>query len=139
MSKFCPDCEDEREFRRESRTETYSVRGMQVSMPVEVEVCTTCGGTLFDEDRDQALTLECYSRYRQGNGLLFPEEIKAVREKYALSQKSFAALLGMSEATINRYEHGSLQEETHDNLMRMASVPQTMKDLLEHHGDRLSE
>jgi DNA-binding transcriptional regulator YiaG len=47
-----------------------------------------------------------FSEYRKLKGLLTPEAIRKLRERYRLSQKSLTALLGMSEATINRYEGG---------------------------------
>jgi len=137
--KYCPCCEVEREFRPENRSETYDVRGLKVQVPVAVEVCASCGETLLDEARDQALLIEAYAEYRRSKNLLFPHEIKETRERYALSQKSFAALLGMSEATINRYEQGGLQEETHDNAIRLAAAPEALRSLLERRGHLLSE
>jgi putative zinc finger/helix-turn-helix YgiT family protein len=136
--KYCPCCEVEREFKPENRTETYDVRGVKVKVPVAVEVCASCGETLFDEARDQALLTEAYAEYRRSKNLLFPHEIKETRERYALSQKSFAALLGMSEATINRYEQGGLQEETLVGLRRLAAeglvVAEVHLERLDAHG-----
>ena len=55
-----------------------------------------------------------------------------------LSQKSFAALLGMSEATINRHENGCLQEVTHDNILRACESSDYVRDLLTRRGNVLS-
>ena len=54
------------------------------------------------------------------------------------AQKSFAALLGMSEATINRYEGGGLQDEAHDQAIRACENHDVIRDLLDRRGDRLS-
>lgn len=110
-----------------------------MSFPMTVEVCETCGETLFDEARDQRLLVEAFAEYRRQKNLLFPHDIKVIRERFALSQKSFAALLGMSEATVNRYESGSLQEDTHDNMIRLASTPEAILGLVERRGNLLSE
>ena len=59
-----------------------------------------------------------YDEYRRRNNLLFPNEIKKIREKYNMSQTEFAKLLGMGAKTITRYENGTIQERTHDNLIR---------------------
>ncbi|MGD8451947.1 MAG: DUF4065 domain-containing protein [Phycisphaerae bacterium] len=135
---YCPSCETEREFVARRQTDTYDVRGLKVELPIEVEVCATCGEELFDEQRDARLLREAYAAYRRQKGLLFPHEIGEIRDRYALSQKSFAALLGMSEATINRYEQGGLQEETQDNTIRLADKPDAILSLLERRGHLLS-
>jgi putative zinc finger/helix-turn-helix YgiT family protein len=139
MSSFCPTCEDLRETRREARQETYKVRGQEITVPVSVEVCTDCGEALGDDQQDQQIITAAYDEYRRQHHLLRPGEIKEIRERYRLSQKSFAALLGMSEATINRYEQGSLQEQSHDNAIRACQDPQFVRDLLQRHGDLLSQ
>jgi uncharacterized phage-associated protein/transcriptional regulator with XRE-family HTH domain len=56
-----------------------------------------------------------------------------------LSQAGFAALLGMSQATVNRYEGGSLQQEKEDELMRMCESPEHMRGLLARRGNALTE
>ena len=43
----------------------------------------------------------------------------------------------MSEATINRYEQGGLQDDAHDSMIRLASEPTAIAALLEQSGDRL--
>ena len=136
---YCPHCETEQEFRTRRQTEEYDVRGTKIKFPVDVEVCAVCGEELFDERRDARLLEKAYSDYRRQKGLLFPSEIKEIRERYALSQKSLAALLGMSESTINRYEQGGLQEVTQDNAIRLASRPEAMLSLLERRGHLLSD
>lgn len=37
---------------------------------------------------------------------LTPQDIKDIRAKYGLSQRSFARLLGLGEASLARYEKG---------------------------------
>lgn len=138
MSQICGYCEAEREFRSEDRVETYTVRGLKLEFPVQVEVCIECGHDLYDENMDQDLVLLAYAAYRSQKGLLQPDEIVAIRNRYALSQKSLAALLGMSEATINRYENGGLQDYTHDSALRLAASPENMRDMLNRRGDLLS-
>jgi len=136
---FCPTCQEYRETRIEARDETYTVRGRTVTVNVEVEVCPTCGQTVFQEDRDAGVMRRVYDAYRREEGLLTPDEIKAIRKQYALSQRSFAALLGMSQATINRYERGAVQERAHDEAIRACRSPDHVLGLLDRRGNSLSE
>lgn len=58
-SKFCPKCEAYREFHDESRREVYWSEGVRVPFDVRVEICDTCGESLFNEERDAAILKEC--------------------------------------------------------------------------------
>jgi len=137
--KFCANCEDYRATKAEDRTETYKVRGREIPVPVHVDVCLTCGETLFDKERDSDMLHRVYAAYRRMEQLLTPEEIKAIRRRYRLSQESFASLLGMSEATINRYEQGCLQDAAHDAAIRACETAQFVKAQLELRGHLLSD
>ena len=137
--EFCPSCERYSEFATEDRRETYTVRGRDIEVPATVEVCAACGETLFDESRDEDLLRAAYSEYRRLEGLLSPDEIRAIRDRYRLSQKSLASLLGMSEATVNRYEGGALQSRTHDSAIRACENPTYVQGLVARNGHLLSE
>ena len=139
MTQFCPTCEDYRATKTEEREETYTVRSRQITVPVKTAVCAECGESLGSDEEDQKVLDAVYEAYRREEDLLTPERIKQVRKRYRLSQKSFAALLGMSEATINRYEKGALQDQIHDNAIRACEEPQYVRDLLQRHGHLLSQ
>jgi len=136
---FCPNCETYSETRVETREETYKVRGKDVTMPAEVEVCLSCGETIFDETRDSDLLRRVYAAYREQEGLLTPEQIRDIRKRYSLSQESLASLLGMSQATINRYEKGGLQNQSHDAAIRACMNAQFVRDLLQRKGHVLTD
>jgi len=91
------------------------------------------------DEEDQSVLNAVHAEYRLRCDLLTPERIKNIRKRYRLSQKSFAALLGMSEATINRYEKGGLQDGPHEELMRACQDPAFMRGLLKRKGHLLSD
>ena len=134
--EFCVACGDDREIRREKQTVEYDVRGEKIGLELPVRVCQTCG-TIEAEGVDPAEM--AFAEYRRRKGLLTPEQIHGIRKQYKLSQRSLAALLGMSEATINRYEGGGLQDEAHDQAIRSCQNPDTMRNILQRRGDRLSD
>ncbi len=137
-TKFCYACEEDRPFRVETRPASLEVRGETVEVDVTYFVCETCGSEFADEAVGDPVEL-AFNAYRERHGLLVPEQIKGIREEWSLSQASLAALLGMSQATINRYENGSLQEQTHDELIRACSDRSHMEDLLHRRGHVLSD
>ena len=136
---FCPRCEDYRKVEVVERDETYTVRAREITVPVKADVCNACGEILGSEEKDEEILAAVYSEYRRQVGLLTPGQIKEIRKRYQLSQKSFAALLGMSQATINRYEQGALQEQAHDTAIRACEDSEFVRRLLQRAGDRLTE
>ena len=139
MTRFCANCDEIREVRTERRRETYPVRGEPVEVEAEVLVCTACGRMVFDRAQDERTLRAAYGLYRQRHGLLKPEEIRSLRERYGLSQRSLARLLGWGLVTIQRYEQGALQEPAHDQVLRNLEDPHKVLELLERHGHRVPE
>ncbi len=134
----CPNCETDRVFRPKERVENFDVRGEAVSLTVPAWVCTKCGESVVDagfgDPAERAM-----DAYREKRGLLSSAEIRRIRQQWSLSQVAFATLLGMSPATINRYEKGSLQQEKEDELLRACDSAEYMRDLLRRRGQLLSE
>ncbi len=137
-SLYCPKCEAERVFRFSERNETLDVRGEKVSLSVPTWTCSVCGELVADEAFGDPVE-KAYDLYRRKHGLLSPAEIKAIRERWGLSQVAFATLLGMSQATINRYEQGAIQQQKEDELIRACANADRMRDLLQRQGHLLSE
>lgn len=67
------------------------------------------------------------------------EEIKEIRGRYGLSQRSFAQLLGIGPASMVRYEQGVTPTKANANLIRAAKNPQFMQECLEADGDSIPE
>lgn len=63
------------------------------------------------------------------------EEIREIRGLYGLTQRSFAKLLGIGEASLARYESGSVPSKANANLIRAARHPEFMMECLERDGE----
>jgi len=138
-SEFCVVCGDDRELQRKQKAVEYTVRNEKVNVDLPVTLCPVCRTEEVAEGFGRDPVELAYEAYRNKHNLLKPSEIKETRERYRLSQKSFAKLLGMSEATINRYEQGALQDATHDNAIRAFQVPEFFRDALNRRGELLSD
>lgn len=135
---YCPKCEAERNCRHETRQEAYDVRGEKVAVGVPLWVCQTCEESVVDEAFGDPVE-KAYEAYRKSHGLLSAGDIQRIREQWRLSQVSFATLLGMSQATINRYEQGALQQDKEDELIRACDDPRHMRNILARRGHLLAE
>lgn len=134
---YCPMCESEQMFHRETVREEYEVRGEKIVLDVPRLICATCSEPVIDESFGDPM-LHLYAEYRRRHGLLTPGQIRAIREKYSLSQDAFAALLGTSPATLARYEGGSIQDKAYDQLLRACDSPTFMRDLISREAESLS-
>ena len=67
------------------------------------------------------------------------DEIREIRNFYGLTQRSFAALLGIGEASIARYETGATPSKANANLIYAAKNPSFVLECLERDGDALPE
>lgn len=119
----CPVCEAKRELAYGTRVETLTVRGKKIHIDTNAYYCKEGGHYFYDPKDEEKKFQEAYSEYRKQEGLLQPEEIKEVREKYGLSQKAFARFLGWGEITVQRYESGALQDNAHNNLLLLIKEP----------------
>lgn len=130
MLRYCPKCDTERELNLVQRPETYPVKGEPITVLANVMVCPVCGTDVFDEDLDSQNLAAAYAQYRQQKGLLGPQDIKGIREKYGLSQRGLAALLGWSQATVVRYEAGAIPSVAHNEQLRRFAEDSTYAENL---------
>jgi putative zinc finger/helix-turn-helix YgiT family protein len=139
--KYCDPCGDDREFRRELREKAIEVRGEAITVTAPTLVCVSCGATQPDpEGERQGLDpiRLAFDEYRRRHDMLSTDEIRRIREQYDLSREAFAAVLGMSPATLYRYEAGALQDDLHDAAIFTCDDPATMQRLVERRKSVLS-
>jgi putative zinc finger/helix-turn-helix YgiT family protein len=134
---FCPNCEEYAEAMLGVEKEVYHVRGEPIEIEAEVAICQKCGEKIFDEERDSRNLEKAYSHYREKHNLLSPDKIRTIRDKYGLSQRALARLLGWGEITIHRYENGAIQDNVHDSLLRLIEDPENMQKFLEANRNKL--
>lgn len=136
---FCPECDASREVTVTERKETYPVRGEDITVTANVAVCTTCESDVWDNELDEGNINHAYDVYRQIHKVPTALDIKALRNKYGLSQRAFARLLGWGEATVARYEAGSLPDLGQSMVLRLIDDPKVFGRYLELNGNALTE
>lgn len=107
VKRFCPECECERLVETRPVKETFTVRTEEVTVCGNLNFCAVCGSPLGDSLYDDLLN-KAYDVYRDRHGMMSAEEIRSIREGYGLTQALFAKILKIGEATLQRYERGSL-------------------------------
>ena len=104
-------------------------RAYRVEIPaLMVPQCNNCQALSIDDEADRQIS----AAFRREARLLTPEEIRQGREKLGLTQKQFANLLGVGEATISRWETGAqIQQRAMDRFLRVCFASPAAVELLQ--------
>ena len=137
MMTFCEYCNKFVNTHTKEYEDSIEVKGLPIRIVANGSFCDECENRLFDRNADNDSIIMAYREYRRQKGLLQPEEIKKIREKYGLSQISFSRLLGFGDKTVTRYERGALQDEAPDTLIASADNPQAMISILQKKKERI--
>jgi putative zinc finger/helix-turn-helix YgiT family protein len=120
---FCPYCEETTRFRLITKQETLPVMGEPVDYQARVRCCSACGGEYASTELEEENFQTAYTIYRRRHNLLTPEQIRAIREKYGLSQRNFSRLLGWGDITVHRYEAGALPDTAYNVMLVLIDDP----------------
>jgi len=104
-------------------------RAYRVEIPtLKVPQCGHCQAISIDDEADQEIS----AAFRREARLLAPMEIRQGREKLGLTQKQFANLLGVGEATVSRWEIGAqIQQRAMDRFLRVSFASPAAVELLQ--------
>lgn len=71
-----------------------------------------------------------HNAYRAKHNLPFPEEIRAIREKYSLSAVKMSEILGFGVNSYRQYEAGEVPSLSNGRLIRLAEDPEQFERLV---------
>jgi HTH-type transcriptional regulator/antitoxin MqsA len=82
--------------------------------------CEECGETFYIGDMGDEALRRASTAVRREEGLLMPDEIREIRQRYGLSQADLERLIGAGPKTVVRWERGTIfQNRTADTLLRV--------------------
>lgn len=140
MIMFCPYCEEEHDVRVIEQEETVSVRSEDFTVMAKYYVCPEIGEEFETSDSPHDSLADAYRQYRDKHHMLSPDEIRAFRHEYELTQKELSDFLGWGAVTLSRYENGSLQDLAHDNQLQLIrNNPDSFLEILHRRPDVLDE
>jgi putative zinc finger/helix-turn-helix YgiT family protein len=96
--------------------------------------CPKCGDGILTLAAARELSFKAHATYRERHDLLAPAEIRAIREKYGLTQAQLAKLLRLGANTLSRWEAGrNVQTAAMDVLLRLLrDLPESLRYLKRH-------
>jgi len=128
---FCANCNDIKEFSLGEKEEFYPIKGEEIKICAQIYFCTDCNAEITTDKTEENNYLTASKYYRSKHNLMHPDEIRSVREKYGLSQRAFARLLGWSDTIFSYYERGRIQDSAHNETLLLLEKPSNMKEIYE--------
>jgi len=88
-------------------------------------------GEQFEDERFSELNYnQAVNQYRVKHRIPFPEQIKAIREKYGQSAAKMSEILGMGANSWRNYEDDEVPSKTNANLIQMISKPESFEEYI---------
>ncbi len=123
LDQFCPRCDEPSVVTyRHEHAFNYGSGETAVKLHVELPVrrCTACDFQFLDHEAER---IKHYAVCRH-LGVLTPGEVRRIREGHGLTRAAFAQLTGLGEATLNRWENGTvIQNPANDRYLRLLGTP----------------
>ena len=115
----CPSCGTPMVPRR--GTLRLPVNGEDIAVPSAAHLrCPKCNEVVLRYQDSRRLSEDAIAIYRTKHGLLGADDIRAVRERFSLTQAELAHLLRLGGNTISRWESGrNVQSAAMDLLLRL--------------------
>jgi putative zinc finger/helix-turn-helix YgiT family protein len=115
----CPQCGTMMLERRSALK--LPVNGEETSVPSAMHLrCPKCDEVVLRFSDSRRLQEDAIAVYRKKHGLLSADEIRALRERFGLTQSELARLLHLGANTISRWESGrNVQTEAMEMLLRL--------------------
>jgi len=93
-------------------------------------LCEESGEQFTTTELDELNMSQLYNQYREKHKLPFPDEIKAIREKYGLPATKMSEVLGFGINSYRNYENGEVPSLSNGRLVQLADDPEKFLELV---------
>ena len=125
----CPSCESSTvRTRLEDSSFVYGKGEKAVELAVQIPVhsCSTCDLEFTDSVAEE-IRHRTICRHQK---IMTPKEVISIREAYGLSRSNFAELTRLGEASLTRWENGTLlQNKAYDSFLYLLRFPENLERL----------
>lgn len=113
-------------------TNSYDIRGHQITITAPAKFDDNTHKVIPDLELDDQAAQLALAKFREQYHVVSPTDIKALRQKWHLSQRQLAHVLGWSPSTIALYEADALPTNGNNRLLKiLIKNDQVMKEFIE--------
>ncbi len=94
-------------------------------------LCEETNEQFTTTELDNLNVFQVYNQYREKHNIPFPEEIKAIREKYGVSAVKMAEILGFGTNSYRLYEDGEVPQLSNARLIQNVAVSHNFKNMVQ--------
>lgn len=115
---------------------TFRIHGVDIPVEHLFYRCEDCDEEIVTQELAEEVENLAASRFREEEGYLSGSEIRALRERFELTQEQFEGALGLGAKSLARWENERvLQTRSTDDLLRLIRRdPSALLHLAELHG-----
>ncbi len=124
---------------KKNSIQTLAYRSQTFSVYAHYYECVDTGETFTTEELDTLNLLQLHNQYRERNHILFPEQIRALRERYGVSQRTMSTLMGFGINQYRSYEEGEIPSLSNAKLISLVRDPRNFRELVLERKDELKE
>lgn len=102
-------------------------------------LCEDTGETFTTDDLDEINIKFVHNEYRLKYGIPFPDEIKAIRNRYGLSASKMAVILGFGDNQYRLYENGDMPSVANGKVLTAIKDVEFFKNLFNNSINQFDE
>jgi transcriptional regulator with XRE-family HTH domain len=119
-----------KEIRLQIEERNLSFRKEEFPVQYHYYLCEDSNEQFTTPELDELNIIQVHNLYRKKHNLPFPDELKLIREKYAISAVKMAEVLGFGINMYRAYENGEIPSDSNARLIQLASDPEELKKLV---------
>ncbi|RMI13591.1 MAG: hypothetical protein D6681_05785 [Calditrichaeota bacterium] len=116
---FCPVCGTDGSVSQAKTEKTVNIRGVEISVEVEVKRCSSCGEEFTSLSNTFDLINRAREIYRKKFNIPSPEDIRLFMKKHRFSLRDMEKLTGIAFKTIDRYLKGAIPDPSNAKFLAM--------------------
>lgn len=135
---FCEECRNDVDYTVAEIPMTGTIKGIGYHYTAKEARCADCGASVYLPEINDCNLRTLYDVFREKNGIISLDMIRAIPEKYAIGKRPLSLLLGWGEQTFSRYYDGDIPTKQYsDILTRIYNEPLFYSELLEANNGNL--
>jgi len=134
----CPFCDSD-SVRIKSEEKTREFRKEKFRVHEGYFFCNSCKNEFTTTEQDSLVVNQVYNLYREKHNILFPTQIKKIRDQYKLSASKMSQILGIGVNQYRNYENGEVPNDSNNSLLLLIQNPIEFKNLVTVKKDLLKD